>query len=81
MKKTYKKPVIMFEDFSISVSIAGDCGIIIDTQASGQCAMHMGADRVFMGTVGGCDGDWGVDGVYNNICYHNPIDGNDLFNS
>ena len=81
MKKIYKKPVIMFEDFSLSVSIAGDCGIIIDSHASGNCGMIMGEDRVFMEGINGCDGDWGVDGVYNNICYHNPVDGNDLFNS
>ena len=86
MKKAYTKPEIMFEDFSLSVNIAGDCRWIIDNQSSGNCGLDFGDLVIFLGEYTGCTSNDGVkvdgdDGSYNGICYHVPHPDNDLFNS
>ena len=73
MKKTYSKPEIVFEDFTLSTSIA-TCKTDID-------------DLYFPG-VGypfhdGCDIIIPEDGnsSYNGICYLGPVASNSAFNS
>ena len=83
MKKTYSKPEIMFEIFTLNTSIAGDCNKIIDTQAKGECGIPGSAPNIalFVEGVTGCtfiDKD-GRD--YDGYCYHVPDGGPKLFNS
>lgn len=80
MKKTYSKPEIFFEDFSLSTSITAGCDIDHGTQAKDQCGYYFGRDgMIFTEDVSGCrykkpDG-------YNEMCYHVPVEDQALFNS
>ena len=88
MKKAYSKPEIMFEDFSLSASIANGCDVRVTNQSQNTCGYELRTGgTVFFTTVSGCyytkdptthndiiDGDYGV-------CYHVPTDTSDLFNS
>lgn len=84
MKKRYSKPEIMFEDFSVSNSIAGGCNAIISGHSYGTCP-YKTMDE-FLGEVNIFIEDFAVcttveaDGEHNGICYHVPYD-NNLFNS
>lgn len=82
MKKPYSKPQILFESFSLSSSIAGDCEVKTDTQAAGTCGVSFGTITIFVGSAEGCAYKVGVDdGDYNGLCYHIPLDVYNLFNS
>lgn len=83
MKKAYLKPEIVFEDFSLSTSIAAGCEVIVPTPHSGTCGYAYeggGGDTIFVTDVTGC----GIkidDDSNNGFCYHVPIESNSLFNS
>lgn len=88
MKKNYVKPEIMFEDFSLSNSIAAGCEYEANS-AQDMCGYKlMSGQIVFTGDIGGCDYTENVypstNGYYyqaaNKICYHVP-DAQNLFNS
>ena len=84
MKKVYTKPEIMFETFTLSENIAGDCNTIIDSANSGNCAYEvydefLGIQNIFVTGVDACK-ITEADGEYNGICYHTPYD-EALFNS
>lgn len=81
MKKSYSKPEIFFEDFSLSTSIAGSCDKIIDNATKYVCAYYDERHNkyVFTDDIGACTTK-NEDGT-NGICYHTPIDTSDLFNS
>lgn len=84
MKKAYSKPHILFEDFTLSTNIAGDCEIDTDTKGSNDCGLNFSGVMVFMQGMDGCTGiqvdNLGGDGEFNKICYHVPY-GQNLFNS
>lgn len=84
MKKTYTKPQVTFEGFSLSTNIAGGCERLVNNPTMGTCGIP-GSDGVslFSATVGGCDFDWesAFGDNYDGFCYHNPSDTNNLFNS
>lgn len=81
MKKVYEKPVIIFESFTLSTNIAGDCGTIINNSAREQCAYELRTgEHVFTSQYAICT-TTEDDGDYNGICYHVPIDTDNLFNS
>lgn len=85
MKKEYSKPEITFEDFSLSTNIAGDCENPTNLQSNGDCGIKFGNQVVFMDWMGACTGDDGFPveegGSFNGICYHTPVDTNNVFNS
>ena len=82
MKKTYTKPEIMFESFSFSTNIAGDCGILNGTSAEDVCGyLDYGGDMIFLTGVHGCVIQIEQDAPNSKICYHNPSDLNRLFTS
>lgn len=92
MKKKYTKPVIIFEDFSLSTSISAGCELITELQGNNACGVQYGPYVLFTNTVSGCvDGDKSknLDGFpvstdsdeYNGFCYHNPSDDKNLFAS
>ena len=87
MKKTYVKPEIMFEDFTLCSNIAAACESTVDSQSKGQCAViGTGNINIFDGTVSACDYDptdlpGGTTDMYNGFCYHVPTDTSNLFGS
>lgn len=82
MKKKYVKPVFVFESFSLNTNIAGGCGVPTNTPSYNDCGYDFGGTMIFIEGVGGCDFIVSPDeGPNTNICYHNPTDENNLFNS
>ena len=86
MKKAYSKPVIVFEDFSLTTSIAGDCERLVGNPSKGTCGIPgSGGINVFSSTVTGTSGctiwDSDNDDVYDGFCYHVPTEAYTLFNS
>ena len=84
MKKTYAKPEIMFEDFSLSNAITAGCEKIA-LEAMDQCAYEVvtsyGNFKVFLDTMSGICDTGSADGEYNGICYHVPTAANNVFTS
>jgi len=82
MKKTYQKPEIAFDCFTVSTSIAGNCAItdVTHTDEKYGCGYNdfMYGKVVFTEAMG-CT-TTPDDGPYNTICYHPPA-GSNLFNS
>lgn len=87
MKKIYKKPDIIFEDFALVTSIA-TCEITISNQSKDTCAYEV-TDEVRPGITAVykifdeqmtriCD-TYPQDGVYDGFCYHNPSESYNLF--
>ena len=81
MKKTYVKPEIMFESFTLSVNIAGDCDHDTALHAQGACGIDFGGDIIFLTGISGCWEQYDVDDGTSGICYHVPTDTTKLFNS
>ena len=85
MKKRYAKPEIMFEDFTLSTNIAGDCDTKTDTFGNSDCWLDFSGLKVFLEGMNGCSDikvtNYGGDGEFNGICYHVPLESNNLFNS
>ncbi len=82
MKKKYVKPQIIIENFSLSETIAAGCEVIVDTHSSGQCGLDFGGDAIFLTGIQGCKIQVTEDdGLNNGMCYHVPIETNNLFNS
>ena len=84
MKKTYTKPEIVFENFLMSTSIAGDCDPKTHTPSLNQCAYSYedefaGTVNLFIDNVNACTTKE-ADGEYNGFCYH-VFTGSNLFNS
>ena len=77
MKKSYSKPQIMFEDFSLSTNIAGDCDNKVGSPSEDQCGVEYDGDMIFSTTISGCN----VYPAEDLICYHNPSESSNLFNS
>jgi hypothetical protein len=84
MKKKYMKPEVMFESFTLSTNIAGDCGwtsnVVPSDQKAG-CGYRDPADRfgnvIFSSFCDTTDDD----GDHNGICYDVPAEGMQIFNS
>lgn len=84
MKKTYSKPDIAFESFSLATSIAAQCAFKTNLQTQGACYVQFGAFKVFTTEVSGCCTDNAIALPYdefNGLCYHVPTNGTNLFMS
>ncbi len=82
MKKEYMKPQVVFSSFTLSNSIAGNCAHQNSLQTEGSCGLDFGGERIFLAGIIDCGSDpIEVDGSFNGICYHNPTETNNLFNS
>jgi len=80
MKKSYSKPDILFESFTLSTSVAAGCEEKPDTMTD-RCGKLMGRSIIFInGTDDNCNSHI-EDGKnqYNNICYHVPHETYNLF--
>lgn len=75
----------MFEDFTLSTNIAGDCEEIFDLQAQGVCgipdAYGLGMNIFNTSAGGNCFIQGGDTDTYNGFCYHIPTESQNLFNS
>ncbi len=85
MKKVYSKPEIMFEDFTLSTSIAGGCEIRTNTPSAGACGYPYeggNGQTLFTAQAGTDICNIAVnDDLSNGFCYHVPIDTKNIFNS
>lgn len=81
MKKTYGKPDIVYENFSMSTNIAAGCEVKANYNDN-ICGVRWaeGTLSIFTDMAFGCttkvmDGS----GDYNGLCYHNPTSANNVF--
>ena len=83
MKKTYNKPVIVFESFTMSTNIASGCENPTNLPSQNDCGIELeGVGMVFATGMTGCsDFPISKDDSFNGICYHVPTEGNNLFTS
>lgn len=83
MSKAYSKPDIVFEDFSLSTSIA-NCDIDTRTSHQWDCYLTIGSMKVFSTSVIGCKTSADIvvpEDEFAGICYHIPYNGMRAFNS
>lgn len=80
MKKAYVKPDIIFEDFTLSTSIAAGCERQTDTPSWNMCGVAFGNMNLFLSSISACTDPVEDDGSLG-YCYHNPSDLTNLFNS
>lgn len=85
MKREYRKPEIMFEDFTLSTNIASGCELKINNQVSGTCGYPYeggGGTTLFTAAAGSDVCNIPIeDSASNGFCYHVPIDTYNVFNS
>ena len=83
-KKPYQKPEIVYEDFSLSTNIAAGCETIITNATKDACAYQTNyagkITNIFTADIPAVCTTTEVDGN-NGLCYHVPLENNDLFNS
>lgn len=81
MKKSYTKPEIAFESFTLSTNIAGDCEVKNSSPTRYSCAYETRDGNIFTSEVDACTVE--VNGDYtagnNTFCYHNPGEDSNLF--
>lgn len=75
--KSYVSPIVSFE---LSTNIAGTCGNPTHTPAAGTCGIDIGSMLLFLSAMTACTAP-GVDDGTGGYCYHQPTEGNNLFNS
>ena len=90
MKKTYMKPEIMFEDFTLTTNIAAGCeSQDVNASTINSCGLDFSGVAIFIEGMTGCLGGIEVpdpdrtgdaQDPYTGICYHNPS-GTNIFNS
>lgn len=81
MKKQYVKPELYFENFELSTSIAA-CGSTTNTPSDMQCGIAVvGYGNVFFTGITGCSDKQVESDGFMGICYHQPTDTTNLFNS
>lgn len=77
--------MIVFENFSLSTNIAADCEAKTNLPSNNTCGIDMSGKVVFLTGMGGCSDiqvdNVGGDGAWNGLCYHNPNNGDNVFNS
>jgi hypothetical protein len=81
MKRAYTKPDILFESFSLSTSIAGNCAVPTNLPAPGQCGLAYGWRVIFLDSLHGCNKTFPKELGNDVICYDNPSESNNLFRS
>ena len=78
MKKTYAKPLIVFESFELATNIAATCPVVTRLQAYGGCGYGATKDEeIFVSGV--CR--YTPPANYDTVCYDVPTEYTKLFNS
>ena len=83
MKKSYCKPLIAFESFELTESIADSCAVSAGPSDVRQCAYSTniaGMTPIFLEGQQLCTTKVTTDGEYG-LCYHIPVAKTSLFNS
>lgn len=83
MKREYRKPMVVFENFAMSTNIAGTCEVKTWTPAQMTCPYtppRFPDLSIFIDSSNGCT-TAEADGEYDGICYFVPSESNTLFNS
>lgn len=82
MKKAYSKPDILFEDFSLCTSIAAGCEETPFNHTE-SCGVKLTKGKILFGEgFLNCNKTIGeVESKYDKLCYHNPFDSYNVFNS
>lgn len=80
-KKQYGKPEIVFEDFSLTTTIAAGCRNTSALPVHNTCGIKYPgvSEPLFVAGVSGCLAD--VEDGFGAMCYYNPTDSAKLFNS
>ena len=83
MKRTYSKPDVVFESFSLSTSIATGCEFQLNLPNSNGCGyMASSGYIVFMEHVQGCAVKVnGGEPIADGLCYQVPNESRNLFDS
>lgn len=81
MKKTYVKPEVYFESFELSTNIAKDCEQRVTTHTQGMCGIDYAGQWIFTDKITGCKDIKIEDNGNEYLCYHVPVEANNLFNS
>lgn len=88
MKREYRKPIVVFEDFTLSAHIAADCEVTNSNPSSGSCAYTVEIYpgrlvNIFTSSVTGVNACTTIEdsGMYNTVCYHIPSEDYNLFGS
>jgi len=77
--KSYVSPIVSFESFELSSTTASSCGVDTHLHSRNTCGLEDPAYGViFMESMSFCT--FPVDEEFH-ICYHQPTEGNNLFNS
>ena len=82
MKKTYSKPLIVFDSFELSQNIAAGCELLYTNQAQYACPVvvaELGSGYTFFASQPSCYAT--PPGGNDSICYDVPIVDNNVFNS
>lgn len=79
MKLAYESPEIIYEDFSLSASIAAGCEFKTQLQAEDVCGYMMEGDVVFAASISGCK--YIPAEEEDTICYHNPSELRNIYTS
>ena len=83
MRKSYQKPYVLFEDFSVSTNIASGCKHIASA-APDLCPVTLPwgptTKVVFIDESMGCK-TIEADGDFNGVCYHVPSENDNVFTS
>lgn len=84
MKKVYTTPSVFYEDFSLTTNIAAACAIQTNA-AKFTCGYEYAPDLIiFTSGILQCQqSGYEIEdnGAWDGICYHNPSDNYQLFNS
>ena len=90
MKKKYEKPMVLFEDFTMSMNIATVCEVTTNLQGYQECGIKASdldlsnsgiyddTDIIFTSTEYGCSYTMSQ---FNKVCYDVPTTDNNLFAS
>ena len=80
MKKTYSKPDILFDSFSLCTNAVASCEIQTPLPQSDECGLEYFNWVIFQTASQGCD-KIVKSGVWDTVCYHQPTETNNLFTS
>ena len=84
MKKKYSKPDIVYEDFTPSTSIAAGCTYEANADLY-KCGVEYDIWTLFSSDLGDVCSlsveDMSGQGKWDEVCYHNPSIGNNVFTS
>ena len=84
MKREYAKPIVVFENFTLSTNIASGCEVKTNLHSKGGCGW-IPSDRwtggpIFTDASTNCQVT-PANSDYDGLCYHVPTESYNLFNS